>query len=1456
MQRTLVTRVDGMLSSTKGRCRKAESNQFNTYTNSFKAPMNYRSIIRFLFAGLVAGLCISQGQAQRLGGVPDPTFNPSDSGLAMPALNQKNQFFYPGPKGGLFVTLRNSLEKAGRISNRHYFETIYYTHDLQKSTYAQGLQITPQVGRFLEASPGRYYIASSQNFNYRSFDSVWISRMLPAPNATVKKGRGFYVQRTNSVGSNVGISETATNRMVFWATNHATDTLRPDNQTRLYLLDSLGTYQGTPLVLTGFRAERAVAYQGNLYLLGRQMVNDVATATQIRVVNGTTLASMTSPFTSLGNLLQGPAQAFSILAGGKVLVAGRLDRGGTIADQAVRLMPDGSIEAGYAVTTVTATTGLVWNLDAAGTLRCAAVQADANGLNSQAIVGVAGANGGITPTTVALDALWPWCQPLMYNPAQDAFLFETGDLFPNRAPVLNGGSYPNDTAYGLRHRFYVSAGGQTWPLINHGGTSLQPGRITYGTFGISPGATMFTANPVSKKIALTGQTTQTNYKLLPGFAVLNADGTADLDFQGSLLWPKKYRDKYLNWFDYNAAMTNSGKVLIHQARPHPLQNQMTPFPKYLDSTVRLLPNGAIDASYTPVFKQGEILRRKDGRLVALRLYTMQNASVSLDYPEPSKTKLVEMDAEGNFLREFGLYTTGGYPDTMENAMRYRSLYGEDNQKGIWMVNYHYAGSSERMFLVRYDSTGRSKPIFSKEYTVRHIYSKPSGFIHVLPGKRYRITGLFMLTDTARARDPYVHVIQIDSTGKLDPSFTPIKLLPPDQYGNRADRTVQPYAVQPDGRILGGIINVAGGTSHMARFYADGRFDPTFLPIATYFGEIFNFAVIDDRMYLGGGNGTYNVPMAPGRYQYSYGSSPKNGLAAYNLSVRPVNTGYVLGKVEQVTSPATGCAPAGTRRAGRSMLLKSMPGSRYAFSDTGGNYTMVVDTGSFSVSQAIENNFLQRQVCPAANAPRTGLLGGNGASAIDQNFINQTFDCPRLDLKILSPRFRLCSKSLIHLQYKNDGMAAEPAARIRLNLPQEVRILSASRPFSQDADSAYVFDLGRLEPGQQGELVIQDTIGCPATPDSMARACYSARIEPLSLCSSINPATLNWDGAWLDAQARYAPLLDQVRIVIRNRGASMADSTTALITSNGYAYLRGKIKLAAGDSLVYMVPPAIQGIIQLRIAQTPNCPLGTTSFLGHSGRGMARAFLNFGSGLLETYTVQDCPGYRFSFDPNEKAVSPAGEVEPGTELHYTIYFENYGNDTAYAVSVEDSLPAGLDVNTMKLGASSHPCQVVVEGTEAQPVLYFTFNPIKLTAKRRDSVRSKGQVEFAIRTKPGVTRGSVVQNRAHIYFDRNPAVVTEYTRTPIAREAVTEVRSSQGSRGSLSIYPNPASGSSRIVARGTGGGKALAVRLLSPDGRLLMQQPLLPDGTLKLHGLSQGIYTVLVDGYRPERLVIIK
>lgn len=132
----------------------------------------------------------------------------------------------------------------------------------------------------------------------------------------------------------------------------------------------------------------------------------------------------------------------------------------------------------------------------------------------------------------------------------------------------------------------------------------------------------------------------------------------------------------------------------------------------------------------------------------------------------------------------------------------------------------------------------------------------------------------------------------------------------------------------------------------------------------------------------------------------------------------------------------------------------------------------------------------------------------------------------------------------------------------------------------------------------------------------------------------------------------------------------------------------------------------------------------------------------------------------SFDPNFKENTPKGLLEPGyitpndTAFKYEIHFQNTGTDTAYTVVLVDTIPPNIDITTFDMIGSSHPFTYQVSGPG---IVTWTFENILLPDSGTDYIGSQGFVTFAIRTLSGLP-GTVFKNTAHIYFDFNPAVVT--------------------------------------------------------------------------------------------------
>lgn len=159
----------------------------------------------------------------------------------------------------------------------------------------------------------------------------------------------------------------------------------------------------------------------------------------------------------------------------------------------------------------------------------------------------------------------------------------------------------------------------------------------------------------------------------------------------------------------------------------------------------------------------------------------------------------------------------------------------------------------------------------------------------------------------------------------------------------------------------------------------------------------------------------------------------------------------------------------------------------------------------------------------------------------------------------------------------------------------------------------------------------------------------------------------------------------------------------------------------------------------------------------------------------------------SHDPNEKEVYPAGNLSASeTVLHYTVRFQNDGNAPADLVVVRDTLSPNVDPGTVVPGASSHPYKFTLSGNGA---LTFTFEGINLPDSIHDEPHSKGFVNYTVHTRPNLPLGTQVNNTANIYFDFNPAVVTN-TTTNERSDFQTGIKSVNGDNAMVvSVSPNP-------------------------------------------------------------------
>ena len=136
------------------------------------------------------------------------------------------------------------------------------------------------------------------------------------------------------------------------------------------------------------------------------------------------------------------------------------------------------------------------------------------------------------------------------------------------------------------------------------------------------------------------------------------------------------------------------------------------------------------------------------------------------------------------------------------------------------------------------------------------------------------------------------------------------------------------------------------------------------------------------------------------------------------------------------------------------------------------------------------------------------------------------------------------------------------------------------------------------------------------------------------------------------------------------------------------------------------------------------------------------------------------------DPNEMWVSPASCIDTSVKrLQYTINFENTGNDTAHNIYILDTLSANVDISSFRLVMASHNMFITkIRDAAGDNILKFDFPGINLLDSSYHG-QCNGALIFTVLDKPRLAVGANITNRAGIYFDVNPVVMTNQVQNNV-------------------------------------------------------------------------------------------
>ncbi|MBX0331840.1 IPT/TIG domain-containing protein [Pontibacter sp. HSC-14F20] len=451
-----------------------------------------------------------------------------------------------------------------------------------------------------------------------------------------------------------------------------------------------------------------------------------------------------------------------------------------------------------------------------------------------------------------------------------------------------------------------------------------------------------------------------------------------------------------------------------------------------------------------------------------------------------------------------------------------------------------------------------------------------------------------------------------------------------------------------------------------------------------------------------------------------------------------------------------------------ILVEATPGPYYSISDQNGYYTLPVGAGKYHVKEILPAEQASRNITACqADAQQVSFASLGQTQMLHLG--NRVTLTPYLSVSVSSDHRRRCFESTTTVKYTNSGFAPAEDAKVYLQLPKEVELLSADKPYTRLPDGTYEFSIGDLAAGQSSTITIQDIVTCGDESVRGLTVCTRAWITPSNNKPAKPTPTVSITG-------RCNAETGMIRFVVRNTGTADMDAPQLFRKyADGLLASQEQFRLASGDSLVLWVPsmgytwrletkqPAGNGDNTAVSVTIEGCP-------GDEASSVSTGKVN----LLptddeESEKAMECMLITDSYDPNDKLVTPVGRTEEhytptGSALKYKIRFQNTGTAVAYRIVVVDTLSEQLDLSTLQVGATSHPGRLEVSG-KGRPVLTWTFDNIMLPDSTADEPGSHGYIQFSIKPKADLPEKALVENFADIFFDFNSPIRTNVTQNRI-------------------------------------------------------------------------------------------
>ena len=462
------------------------------------------------------------------------------------------------------------------------------------------------------------------------------------------------------------------------------------------------------------------------------------------------------------------------------------------------------------------------------------------------------------------------------------------------------------------------------------------------------------------------------------------------------------------------------------------------------------------------------------------------------------------------------------------------------------------------------------------------------------------------------------------------------------------------------------------------------------------------------------------------------------------------------------------------------------------------------------------------------------------------------NCPIMSVDISTSLISSCYPNIYICKFENFGTTVAEDAYVEIQFDELIEVDSASLPWVEVVGNQYKFELGDIGAGIEESFVIFYKLACDADPN--ITQCTEAKIFPNAPCIAPSPT---WSKANIEVTGVCES--DEIKFTIKNTGSGdMLEPLKYVVSEDIVMAKQGVFQLTQEESQEIRLP-ATGKTYRLVAEQAPFHPVGNRPSVAVEGcsDGSPISF-----GIITQFPLDDDPLFvdidcqeniNFTGQNRLRAV-PKGydedhKLDPGTPLEYTINFQNIRLDTAFNLVILDTLPSFLDPLSIQPGSSSHPYEfeLIEDG-----VARFYFPDILLPNGFLDNYWTHGFVKFKINQKPDLPVGTVIENRAGIYFDFNAPIITNTVYHTIyesfiklATPSTTNVGESDLHNIQVSVHPNPMS-DNLTISVDYANASNLQFQIYNLYGGLVLNRPIHSNGlTIERGQLRSGIYVFRIN-----------